>query len=98
MDLNSMEIKELENLKSLIDAHIEMKKKEERKKEYDRAVRSILDEITVIIDECGMGRKIAMTIEEDDYPGVENDIEIDWDDLQNYLEDYLIWRNGGIIV
>ena len=92
--LNSMNMEELETLKSLIDSRIEMKKEEERKELYDKTVSNILDEITVIIDECGMGNKIAMTIAKGDYSGVENNVNMDWDDLLDYLEDYFIWRKG----
>jgi len=97
MDLNSMEIKELENLKSLIDAHIEMKKKGERKEKYAKAVRNILSEITVIITECYMGNITAMTIEEGEFLGLENNISISWNDLQNYLNDLLIHLENSLI-
>ncbi len=90
--LNSMTMEELKTLKSAIDSRIEAKKKEERKEKYDKAVKNILNEITVIIDECFMGNKIAMNIKKDDYPGVENDIDLDWNDLQYYLENHLSWR------
>lgn len=92
--LNDMKMEELETLKSLIDSCIEAKKREERGELYDKSVSNILDEITVIIDDCFMGNKIAMTIREDDYPGVENDINMSWDDLLNYLEDSFISERG----
>lgn len=88
--LNNMKMEELETLKSLIDSSIEMKKKEERKELYDKTIRNVLNEITVIIDKCFMGNETVMNIKKDDYPGVENDIDIDWNDLQYYLEESLI--------
>ena len=88
--LNNMKMEELEILKGLIDSSIEAKKEEERKELYDKTIRNVLDEITVIIDKCFRGNQIAMNIKKDDYSGVENDIDIDWNDLQYYLEESLI--------
>ena len=88
--LNNMKMEELEILKGLIDSSIEAKKEEERKELYDKTIRNVLDEITVIIDKCFRGNQIVMNIKKDDYSGVENDIDIDWNDLQYYLEESLI--------
>lgn len=92
--LNNMKMEELETLKSLIDSSIEAKKEKERKELYDKTIRNVLDEITVIIDKCFRGNRVVMNIKKDDYPGVENDIDMSWDDLLNYLEESFISERG----
>lgn len=88
LELDNLSIKDLKNLRDLIDSNIFWKEEEECKEKYINAIKNILKELHVIVDECGLGCKTAFTIGEDDYSN-EYDIDMRWDDLKDYIEDWL---------